>query len=125
MIGLDVTHRAILWDTERQAMADQGGEASKLVAGLLGFYQGFHRRTYGWDGGPIHDAVAVAHLAHPGLVTTIRANVVVELTGEHTRGRTVVDLHGVTNRPPNADVGMDIDRERFVDLLRSAIATYD
>jgi inosine-uridine nucleoside N-ribohydrolase len=125
MIGLDVTHRAILWDTEREAMAASGGAASKLVAGLLGFYQGFHRRVYGWDGGPIHDAVAVAHLAHPGLVTTVRANVTVELRGEFTRGRTVVDLRGVTDRPPNAEVGMDIDRERFVELLRVAIASYD
>jgi inosine-uridine nucleoside N-ribohydrolase len=125
MIGLDVTHRAILWDTERQELAARGGDASKLVAGLLGFYQGFHRRVYGWDGGPIHDAVAVAHLAHPGLVTTVRANVVVELTGEFTRGRTVVDLRHVTDRPPNADVGLDIDRERFIELLRVAIASYD
>jgi pyrimidine-specific ribonucleoside hydrolase len=125
MIGLDVTHRAILWDTERQELAARGGDASKLVAGLLGFYQGFHRRVYGWDGGPIHDAVAVAHLAHPGLVTTVRANVVVELGGEFTRGRTVVDLRHVTDRPPNADVGLDIDRERFIELLRVAIASYD
>jgi inosine-uridine nucleoside N-ribohydrolase len=125
MIGLDVTHKAILWDTERQAMADRGGPASRLVAGLLGFYQGFHRRVYGWAGSPIHDAVAVAHLAHPGLVTTVRANVVVELTGEYTRGRTVVDLRQVTDRRPNAEVGMDIDRERFVELLQVAIASYD
>ena len=125
MIGLDVTHRAILWDAEREAMAAAGGEASKVVAGLLGFFQGFHRRVYGWNGGPIHDAVAVAHLAHPGLVQTVRANVVMELTGEFTRGRTVVDLRHVTGREPNAEVGMDIDRERFVLLLRVAIASYD
>ncbi|MBI3750204.1 MAG: nucleoside hydrolase [Chloroflexi bacterium] len=125
MIGLDVTHRAILWDAEREAMAAAGGEASKVVAGLLGFYQGFHRRVYGWNGGPIHDAVAVAHLAHPSLVQTVRTNVVVELGGEFTRGRTVVDLRHVTGREPNAEVGMDIDRERFVELLRVAIASYD
>jgi pyrimidine-specific ribonucleoside hydrolase len=125
MIGLDVTHRAILWDTEREAMAAAGGSASKVVAGLLGYYQGFHRRVYGWDGGPIHDAVAVAHLAHPDLVRTERANVVMELDGEFTRGRTVVDLRHVTGREPNAEVGLDIDRERFVALLRDAIASYD
>jgi purine nucleosidase/pyrimidine-specific ribonucleoside hydrolase len=125
MIGLDVTHRAILWDEERLAMAERGGQASKIVAALLGYYQGFHRRVYGWNGGPIHDAVAVAHLAHPGLVTTQRANVVVELEGEFTRGRTVVDLHHVTDREPNAEVGLDIDRDRFVELLRVAIASYD
>ena len=125
MIGLDVTHKAIFWDRERQAMADGGGDASKIVAGLLGFYQGFHRRVYGWDGGPVHDAVAVAHLAHPGLVSTVTANVVVELEGEFTRGRTVADLRHVTDRPVNAEVGMDIDRERFIGLLRTAIASFD
>jgi len=125
MIGLDVTHKAILWDREREAMAADGGAASKIVAGLLGFYQGFHRRVYGWDGGPVHDAVAVAHLAHPGLVTTVDANVVIELEGEFTRGRTVVDLRHVTDRPINAAVGIDIDRDRFVGLLRSAIAAFD
>jgi pyrimidine-specific ribonucleoside hydrolase len=125
MIGLDVTHKAILWDPERQAMADQGGPVSAIVAGLLGFFQEFHLRAYGWAGGPIHDAVAVAHLAHPGLVRTVRANVAVELRGELTRGRTVVDLRHVTDRPENADVGMEIDRERFVRLLRDAIASYD
>ena len=125
MIGLDVTHKAIFWDRERQAMAEAGGVASAIVAGLLGFYQGFHRRVYGWDGGPVHDAVAVAHLAHPGLVTTVRANVVVELEGEFTRGRTVADLRHVTDRPVNAEIGVDIDRDRFIGLLRTAIASFD
>jgi purine nucleosidase/pyrimidine-specific ribonucleoside hydrolase len=125
MIGLDVTHKAILWDEERRAMAAAGGVASQTVADLLGFFEGFHRRVYGWNGGPIHDAVAVAHLAYTGVVTTVLANVVVELTGEFTRGRTVVDLRHVTDREPNAQVGSDIDRERFIGLLRSAIASFD
>ena len=106
-------------------MAAAGGVASQTVADLLGFFEGFHRRVYGWNGGPIHDAVAVAHLAYPGLVTTVLANVVMELTGEFTRGRTVVDLHHVTDREPNAEVGTDIDRERFIAILRSAIASFD
>jgi pyrimidine-specific ribonucleoside hydrolase len=125
MIGLDVTHKAILWDEERTAMAEAGGDVTKLMCGLLGFFQGFHRRVYGWHGCPIHDAVAVAHLAYPDLVTTVRSNVTIELTGEFTRGRTVVDLRSVTGREPNADVGVDIDRERFIGILRDAFATFD
>jgi len=125
MIGLDVTHKAILWDAERMAMAAAGGPVTKLMCGLLGFYQGFHRRVYGWNGGPIHDAVAVAHLVRPGLVRTVRANVMVELQGEFTRGRTVVDLRAVSGREPNADVGMEIDRKGFIGLIRDAFATFD
>jgi pyrimidine-specific ribonucleoside hydrolase len=125
MIGLDVTHKAILWDPEREAMAAAGGPVTKLMCGLLGYFRGFHRRVYGWNGSPIHDAVAIAHLARPGLVRTVRANVVVELQGEFTRGRTVVDLRAVSGRDPNADVGLDIDRERFIGFVRDAFATFD
>ena len=125
MIGLDVTHRSIMWQEEYRALAADGGAASRLVAGLLEYFQAFHERTYGWRGTPIHDAVAVAHVAHPGLVTTRPYSVAIELDGTLTRGRTVVDVRGVTGIPPNADVGVDIDRDRFVALLRAAIRTFD
>lgn len=125
MIGLDVTHRAIFPEEQRLEMAAQGGPTSKIVANLLAFYQAFHRRVYGWNGSPIHDAVAVAHVAYPDLVRSQHVNVVIELEGEFTRGRTVADLRGVTGRTPNVDVGLDLDRDRFVELLRVAIASYD
>jgi len=125
MIGLDVTHRSIVWEEEYRALAAEGGTAARLVAGLLEYFQAFHERIYGWRGTPIHDAVAVAHVAHPGLVTTRPYAVAIELDGALTRGRTVVDVRGVTGLPPNADVGVDIDRDRFVTLLRAAIRTFD
>jgi purine nucleosidase/pyrimidine-specific ribonucleoside hydrolase len=46
----------------------------------------------------------------------------VETASELTRGRTVVDLHGLTGLPPNAEVGLEIDRSRFVDVLVEAVA---
>jgi pyrimidine-specific ribonucleoside hydrolase len=125
MIGLDVTHRSILWETERRELLEGGGRVAGTVAGLLAFFQGFHERTYGWAGTPIHDAVAVAHLAAPGLVRTAAVNVEIETEGRWSRGRTVADLRRVTGRAPNAHVGMDIDREAFVRLLVEAIRSYD
>jgi inosine-uridine nucleoside N-ribohydrolase len=35
----------------------------------------------------------------------------------------VVDLRGVTGREPNADVGIDVDAARFLELLVSRIAS--
>ncbi len=125
MMSLDVTHQAIVWEEEYRRLGETGGRASKLVAGLLAYFQGFHERVYGWRGTPIHDAVAVAHLVRPGLVETRRYSVAVELEGRLTRGRTVVDVRGVTGTPANADVGVSIDREAFVDLLFRAIRSYD
>lgn len=58
-------------------------------------------------------------------MTTTRRPVAVELTGALTRGRTVVDRRGVTGHPANVDVGVAIDRDRFVVLLGEAIRTFD
>ncbi|MEI8332712.1 MAG: nucleoside hydrolase [Chloroflexota bacterium] len=124
MIGLDVTHRSIVWEPERDRIAAGGGRVALAVAGLLAYFQAFHERTYGWAGTPIHDAVAVAHLVAPSLVRTAAVNVEIETAGRWTRGRTVVDLRRVTGRPPNAHVGLDIDRERFVALLEESIRSY-
>ena len=89
----------------------------QFVADLVDFFAVYHRETYGWDGAPIHDAVAVAHVIRPGLVTTIESNVEVELESDLCRGRTVVDRWKRTDRPANAHVGVDLDTAGFFDLL--------
>ena len=123
MIGLDVTHGALL----TPAWADRFREAGRVgtfVAELVDFFKQYHARTYGWDGAPIHDAVALAHSFRPGIVTTERLNVEVELESELTRGRTVVDRWHRTDREPNAEVGVAVDADAFFELLLERIATY-
>ena len=121
MHGLDVTHQAIVRTDDVARLDAIGTPTARVFAGLLGFFARFHAERYGWDGSPIHDAVAVGHLAVPGLVETRRYRVDVETRGELTRGRTVVDVEGVSGLPPNADVGVSIDRERFIELLFDAV----
>jgi inosine-uridine nucleoside N-ribohydrolase len=116
MIGLDVTHRAVT-TPEIQDRLRAAGTIGGFVADLVDFFAVYHLQTYGWDGAPIHDAVAVAHVIRPGLVTTIEANVEVELASELCRGRTVVDRWHRTERPVNAHVGIELDAGGFFDLL--------
>jgi len=124
MIGLDVTHRAVT-TPEIQGRLRSTGAIGTFVADLVDFFTVYHRETYGWDGAPIHDAVAVASLIDPSLVTTTRCNVEVELESELCRGRTVVDRWRRTDRPPNAHVGVDLDTARFFSLLTERIARLD
>jgi pyrimidine-specific ribonucleoside hydrolase len=124
MIGLDVTHRALFRSSDVDRLDELGTPVASVFADLLRFFARFHAERYGWDGSPIHDAVAVAHLAVPGIVTTRRYHVDVETGGELTRGRTVVDTRGVPGHEPNAEVAVDIDRDRFVDLLIDAVASF-
>jgi inosine-uridine nucleoside N-ribohydrolase len=119
LVGLDVTHKALFTRAHAERVR-QAGRAGRFVAELSDFFQGFHERSYRFGGSPIHDAMAVAHVIDPTLLTTQRANVVVETASEYCDGRTVVDLRGVTGREPN--VGVDVDAERFLELLVSRIA---
>ncbi len=116
MIGLDVTHRAVTTPALQERLRATGSIGA-FVADLIDFFAVYHLETYGWDGAPIHDAVAVAHVIRPGLVTTIESNVEIELESDLCRGRTVVDRWKRTERPVNAHVGLDLDTDGFFDLL--------
>jgi pyrimidine-specific ribonucleoside hydrolase len=116
MIGLDVTHHAVTTPAEQERLR-AAGRLGPFVADLVDFFTVYHRETYGWEGAPIHDAVAVAHVVRPGLVTTLDLNVEIELASELCRGRTVVDRWHRTERPQNVHVGIDLDAPAFFDLL--------
>ena len=116
MIGLEVTHQAWLDDSHADELRGKG-ECGEFVAELLDHFVGFHQQRFGWPGAPIHDAVTIAHLIDPSIMTTISTNVTVETKSELTLGRTVVDVYSVTDQPANVTVGIGIDRDRFVTLL--------
>jgi len=114
MVGLDVTHKALFTQAHVGRLAGRVGE---MVAELLRFYGTFHRKVYGFEGSPIHDAVAVAHVLDSGLVEMLERNVEIDTESELCRGRTVVDLWRRTTREPNAHVGVEIDSDGFLELL--------
>lgn len=121
LMTLDVTHQALFRESDVARLEALGTRVARVFADLLRYFARFHAARYGWDGSPIHDAVAVAHLALSELVGTAPYRVDVEIASELTRGRTVVDLYAQTGRPPNADVGRTIDRDRFIEVLIDAV----
>jgi inosine-uridine nucleoside N-ribohydrolase len=122
MVGLDVTHQAIV-GPERVARYREMGTIGAVVAELLEFFSQFHRSTYGWNGSPVHDALAVAHVIQPGLLETANRHVAVETDSDLCRGRTLVDLYHRTTAEPNAHVAVNVDAAAFLDLLEARIAS--
>jgi inosine-uridine nucleoside N-ribohydrolase len=120
MCGLDVTHQAGAGREVRDRLRGIGNFGG-TVAGFLDFFAAAYKQVFDFDAPPIHDAVAVAAVLRPDLVKTRPMNVQVECGSDLTRGETVCDFHGVTGRPANADVGIELDREGFFDLLYGAL----
>jgi inosine-uridine nucleoside N-ribohydrolase len=122
MVGLDVTHGA-LFRGERVERLRAAGRVGRFVAELFDFYGRFHRETYGWPGSPVHDALAVAAVVRPELLTTVRCGVRVDTSDGLGRGRTNVDRWGRMGWEPNANVAVDVDAGAFLDLLEERIGS--
>lgn len=120
MSGLDVTHQAGAGPDERKRLRSTG-EIGRVVAGFLEFFAATYESIYGFDAPPLHDPVAVAAVLEPGLLKTRPMRVDVECESPLTRGETVCDYYGVTGEPPNAEVGVELEREDFFELLYRAL----
>lgn len=122
MVGLDVTHRALMTPEHAERLRS-AGRVGTMVAELWAFYHRFHARVYDLPGTPVHDALAVAHVIGGDLLTTRRRNVEVDCASELCRGRTVVDLWRISGREPNADVAVEVEPDAFLDLLVERIGS--
>ena len=92
----------------------------------LGFLPALPRVALRFDGSPIHDALAVAHVIDPTLVTTLNCNIAIETASEHCDGRTVVDRwRALEDAPRNGHAGLDVDAYRFLELLVQRIVSLD
>jgi inosine-uridine nucleoside N-ribohydrolase len=124
MVGLDVTHRALITDEHTERMRG-AGRVGKVVAELMDFYARFHKRRYtDLEGSPMHDPVCIAHLIDPTLMHVHHAFIEVDCTTGPSWGRTNVDWRGREHfGAPNAKVGLDIEGARFAELVVERISS--
>ena len=123
MCGLDVTHKALVFQEDIDRFRAIGNRTGQVVADLMDFFSIFYRRERPElnGGAALHDPCAIAWLIDPTMFTSKPCYVAVETTGTLTTGTTVVDFFDVLKQPANADVVYDIDRERYMSLIYEAV----
>jgi len=117
MLGLDVTHQALLTPERLAAIRALDTPLSRAAADLLEFYSIYDQTRRGRVGAPLHDPCVIAYLLRPELFTGRACHVAIETQGEHTLGRTVVDWSGRTDKAPTATVIDGIDADAFFAIL--------
>jgi inosine-uridine nucleoside N-ribohydrolase len=129
LVPLDATYQASL-SAQHSATLDglgtpAGQAASLFVNHRIAAYDAVQPLPGGGHA-PIHDALAVASLIRPDVITTKFLHVDVETVGNLTVGRTVIDTQVRTEafrrKAPNCHVAFDADRELFFALLKEAFA---
>ena len=119
MVALDATHKAQVSSENAARLRALGTPAGTAAATFI------DRRIKGYTeydhqaraAAPVHDALAVASIVNPAVITTVEANVDVETEGALTVGRTVVDRRGRMTAKPNARVALGADEPLFVRML--------
>jgi inosine-uridine nucleoside N-ribohydrolase len=125
VVPLDATHRALVSSDDCRRMRALGTPAGEAAAAFIDHRIGAYDTLQPMDirnSAPVHDALCVAYLVDPSIVTGQRAHVDVETHGELTLGRTVFDIHTRFGNEPNAFVAFDADAPRFVSMLLETFA---
>ena len=121
MVGLNVTHRALVTPAVRERLAAVGTRTAAFGDELLEYFCRTNAEVFDLPDGPLHDPVAVAVLADPESVGVVHTRLDVELLGTETVGATSVDLDGMLAREPNAWVATTLDADRFWQQLALAL----
>ncbi len=122
VMPLDVTHKALATRARVDAFRALGTPVGQAVAELTDFFERFDKEKYGSEGAPLHDPCVIAYLLDPALFSGRHVNVEIETGSALTRGMTVADWWGVTDRPANALFIGDVDADGFYGLLTERLA---
>lgn len=122
IMPLDVTHKVLTTRARVEAFRALGTEVGRMAAEWADFFERFDMEKYGSEGAPLHDPTVIAYLIEPGLFTGRHINVEIEVQSDLTRGMTVADWWGVTDRPANALFIGGVDADRFFTLLTDRLA---
>ncbi|SNS45189.1 nucleoside hydrolase [Tropicimonas sediminicola] len=122
ILPLDATHQALITRPWLDELAKVDTPVARAACGWLDFFERYDMEKYGGAGGPLHDPCVIAYLLKPELFEGRHINVEIETLSELTRGMTVADWWGVTDRAPNATFIGKVDAEGFFDLLLERLA---
>ena len=122
VLSLDVTHKVLVTERHINGFEALGTKVGDVVASWTHFFERFDKEKYGSEGAPLHDPTVIAYLLQPDLFTGRHINVEIETDSELTRGMTVADWWGVTDRKPNAMFMGTVDAEGFFKLLTERLA---
>ncbi len=125
MIGLDVTHMVKVLPSVVKRMEAIHNKASKLFTKLMKVYNENQYKVFELEGGPLHDPVTIAYLLDEDLLEMKHVNCEIDLSKGSSYGRTNCDIFNYLGKPKNTYVAVDIDVEKFWDIVEDAIKKYD
>ncbi len=119
MVGLDVTTKVPIDRSHLNRMKERDTPLMNSLVDMIEIFWNFTKEKLGWSGNesPMHDPLAVTVSMYPDMIKTIRGKVLVETTGNHTTGETIV----IPDSDANVKVACEVDDKRFIGFLMDRI----
>ena len=120
LVPLDVTERVVL---TREALegAQPVGRLHAVATEITATTMAFHRNRGEPEGIVLHDPLAVGVVIDPSLARREPMALAVETRGALTAGMAVVDLRRGRRPAPTAEVCVEVEAKRFLDLFTERV----
>lgn len=126
MVGLNVTRKVLCSKEVVERMSKINNKTSDLFVKLMNVFNSNQAKTFNnFIGGPLHDPVTIASLIDDNLVKWQHTNLEIDLSHGSSYGRTNVDLYDYLKKPHNCYVAVDINVNRFWDIVEEGIRHYE
>ena len=126
MVGLNVTRKVLCSKEVVTRMSAINNKTSDLFVKLMNVFNANQAKTFNnFVGGPLHDPVTIASMIDDKLVKWQEMNVTIDLSHGSSYGRTNCDVYDYLKLPHNCLVAMDIDVNRFWDIVEEGIRNYE
>ena len=123
MIGLNVTRKVLVTEQVIERMDKINNSASDMFVKLMKTFNENQRKTFNMDG-PLHDPATIASLIDDKLIEFQSMNVDIDISHGPSYGRTNCDVFDYLHAPHNALVAMNIDVNRYWDIIEQGIRNY-
>ena len=124
MVGLNVTRKVLVTEEVIQRMEKINNKASDMFVKLMRVFNANQNKTFGVVAGPLHDPATIASILDEKLIKYQKMNVEIDISHGPSYGRTNCDVFDYLKKPHNTYVAMDIDVNRYWDLIEQGIKSY-
>jgi inosine-uridine nucleoside N-ribohydrolase len=122
LLSWETTMAHVFTNDELQRFFNLGTPRAKFFHDTSQKFLNFIRERWGQDILFAPDGLALAVAIEPEIVTSSeKKHISIELHGSQTRGQTVVDWYGRTQNPPNTEIILDLDQNRFIQLMENGL----
>lgn len=126
LVPLDVTYQCLFTDAHMAALRSAIHNANSRIANFIDdstrFYIEYHLREQNIVGCAINDALTMALVFAPDLVTTQALFVDVDMSDGPGHAGTYADFWKLTGKAPNMRVALGVDAPRFMQIFIERVA---